>query len=209
MKNLTKLLPKIGIAFVVLTAVGVNLTMAYIMFAPDTMPKPFYLNSSNAAAAQPAEGEPAEGSEAGGHEAAPASGHGGSETGGLSAPVEIRPGEGLMVDTGTKIVNLVDPTGRKYLRIGMVLEFAPTDLSYYTLAGEEKALFLEEFNAEVSQKLPVINNVIITVLSSKTFDDVYTADGKEKLRKDVQSILNEQLPEYRVIFVYFTEFVIQ
>jgi flagellar basal body-associated protein FliL len=211
MKKILGLLPKIGLAIVVLMMAGITFFMAYIMFAPDTMPKPFYLVYSvadpQAAISEqttPAENAPAEKAVQEPHTAqdAPAE----------SAPVaslEIRPGQGLMVDTGSKIVNLIDPTGRKYLRVGIVLEFAPTDLKYYTMASEEKAAYITTFEEDVKSKLPIVNNTIITLLASKTFESVYTAEGKENLRKDIMNTINIQLPEYRVIFVYFTEFVVQ
>jgi len=114
-----------------------------------------------------------------------------------------------MVDTGTKIVNLIDPSGRKYLRVGIVLEFAPTDLRYYTMEVEEKTAFITTFNEEVNARLPIMNDVIITLLANQSFESVYTAEGKENLRKSLMDTINTQLPEYRVIFVYFTEFVVQ
>jgi len=126
-----------------------------------------------------------------------------------TTPLEVRPGQGLMVDTGSKIVNLVDPSGRRYLRVGIVLEFAPTDFAYYVMEAEEKNLFLEHFNQEINAILPVINDIIITKLSTQTFESVYTAEGKEALRQMIMDTINKQLPEQHVIFVYFTEFVVQ
>jgi flagellar FliL protein len=114
-----------------------------------------------------------------------------------------------MIDTGTKIVNLVDPSGRKYLRSTIVLEFAPKDLRYYTMSEEERLAFLETFKADVDTRLPVINDVVISLLGSQSFESVYTAQGKEDLRKAIMDRLNGMLTEYRVIYVYFTEFVVQ
>lgn len=206
MAVIKKLLPKLLIFLIVLPLIGVNLGMAYIIFAPNEWWKPFYLQYSNALAAEPSHGE-------GGKEAT--AGPGGAEgqesvtPTPLGAPVQIRPGQGLMIDTGAKIVNLGDPSGRKLLRAAIVLEFAPADLKFYTMEGEEKDLFIEEFTTELNDKLPVINDILITLLSSKTFDAIYTAEGKELLRQDIINTINTQLPEYRVIFVYFTEFVVQ
>ena len=219
MKKIFAILPKIAMVLVILPLVGINLAMAYIMFAPDAWPKPFYLSYQF----PPAEGETAAASESTSHTAsepvaqaaAPAESTSHSETTASeestapSVPLEIRAGQGLMVDTGTKIVNLVDPTGRRYLRAGIVLEFAPTDLRYYTMAAEEKTLFVEEFNAEINTVLPIMNDVIITALSTQTFESVYTAEGKELLRTQIMDTINSKFPEQRVIFVYFTEFVVQ
>jgi flagellar basal body-associated protein FliL len=47
------------------------------------------------------------------------------------------------------------------------------------------------------------------MLASQTYESVYTAEGKEQLRTRLMETINTQLPEYRVIYVYFTEFVVQ
>lgn len=218
MKKIFAILPKIAMVLVILPLVGINIAMAYIMFAPDAWPKPFYLSYQFPPTAgeetTPPDSTSHQASEPVAHAAAPeTSSHSESSTTSEesppSVPLEIRAGQGLMVDTGTKIVNLVDPTGRRYLRAGIVLEFAPTDLRYYTMAAEEKTLFIEEFNVEINTLLPIMNDVIITALSTQTFETVYTADGKELLRTQIMDTINSKFPEQRVIFVYFTEFVVQ
>jgi flagellar FliL protein len=206
MKKILGLLPRIGMIVLGVILVSMVFFMAYIMFAPDSFPKPFHLVYFSGSEEAAVEEEPT----------TPES-HGKSSATKAEEPVEgpttvqleMRPGQGIMLDTGSKIVNLVDPTGRKYLRVGIVLEFAPTDLKYYTMEGEEKTLYNEEFKTELNSMLPVINDIIITLLSSQTYESVYTAQGKEALRVDLMNKINAQLPEHRVIFVYFTEFVVQ
>ncbi len=192
--NFTKSIPKVFL-YVGLGAVLImNLVLAFVMLAPPQIYDPIYERIWGAAATPQASPTP---------KAAVAT----QET--PPALLEIRPGQGLMFDTGSKIVNLIDPTGRKYLRIGIVLEFAPTDLAYYTMPAEQKTLFEEEFSKEITLKQPIINDAIITLVSSKSFDSVYTAEGKEQLRKEILEKINQQIPEQRVIYVYFTEFVVQ
>ncbi len=164
MKKVLSLLGKIGRIAGYVLVIAITLAMAYIMFAPDQWPKPFYLvykfpdppvasaSSSNTDAAKGGASQPE------------------VQTPAPPAMLEIKPGQGIMIDTGSKIVNLVDPTGRRYLRVGIVLEFAPTDLKYYTMSEEERTAFLATFNEEVNLKLPVINDVIITMLASQTFE---------------------------------------
>lgn len=191
MKNILGLLPKILLALALFILVVTNLAIAYIFFAPDTLPKPFYPiyaipNQVSAATEEPDKGE--------------------------SEPVDLShlpPGQGLMVDTGSKIVNLIDPTGRKYLRVGVVLEFAPTDAKYFEMKEEEKNAYIATFNSEMESRLPVINDILITLFASQTFEKVYTAEGKEHLRQQIKELINQQIPEYHVIYVYFTEFVVQ
>ncbi len=187
-------------AFFATLALGITFFMAYIMLAPDEWPKPFRLVYII----------PTPAPETVAHAAEP-------ETEGVILPtepppaaeVEIRAGQGLMVDTGTKIVNLSEPSGRRYIKVNIVLEFAPTDLEYYTMPQEEKDVYLTAFFEEINAKQPVMNDLLITLLSSQTFESVYTADGKEMLRQQITDLINTRLPEYRVIFVYFTEFVVQ
>jgi len=121
----------------------------------------------------------------------------------------IVPGEGIFIDTGTKIVNLADQGGRKFIRVNVVVEFAPTSMEYLSMAEELKTEYLNTFNAEINARLPVINDIIITLISTKDFQSIYTADGKELLRAELIASLNGKLPEYSILNVYFTEFVMQ
>lgn len=140
-----------------------------------------------------------------------------------SVPFEIKPGQGIMFDTGTKIVNLAEPSGRRYIRAAIVLEFAPDDIAYYLTpveptsqpggsegkTGTTAQTYTEKFKTELEERRPLIDDTIITLLSSKSFESIYTAAGKEQLRKEIMTLLNARMPEYRIIFVYFTEFTVQ
>jgi flagellar basal body-associated protein FliL len=199
MKSLLRLLPRIFLVIFLLLSSAVSLANAYILFGPDTWPKPFHLIywvpvSESGWVGRP---EPTSVSE------------GSSETAEHESPEATQPGKGIMVDTGTKIVNLLDPAGRKYLRVGVVLEFTPHDPKYAEMEGEEKVTYETTFNEEVAPRIPVMNDIIITMLASQTFESIYTAEGKETLRQQIMDTINEQLPDYRVNFVYFTEFVVQ
>jgi flagellar basal body-associated protein FliL len=172
-----------------------GLAAAYIVFAPDNLPKPFYLQYN--------------------YPTAPAITPGIAKTKEVSTTVTPTiahvyvPGEGIMIDTGTKIINLSDPTGRQYIRITIVIEFAPTDPTYLTMTAAEKSAYVTSFTAEVTAKLPVIEDAIITQISTKTFDQLYTVQGKEELRSELSSLIMQRMPEYHVLSVYFTEFVVE
>jgi flagellar FliL protein len=187
-----------------ISTVIITLAMAYIMFAPDSYPKPFYL-SYYIPTPQPTPTPDPEGSSP----LSPPAAHAAPAEGTPAVPLEIEPGQGLMIDTGTKIVNLSEPGGRKYIRVNIVLEFAPTDPAYFEMPAEEKQAYILAFEEEISARIPVINDSLITLLSGKKMEDVYTAEGKELLRQQVMDRLNSRLAEYPVIYVYFTEFVVQ
>ena len=239
--SIFSILKKVGVILgiiILLPTVITNLVVVYIIFAPNDYPKPFYLNSygpgeptvsENSSIQEQTSGEstvpgteettPAPEGEA--QEGEPqASGEQSTEEG-------INPGEGVLLDTGTKIVNLAEPGGRKFIRTNIVLEFAPNDPRYFDTAipvveesgGEGEAAapaaispkdeFLTEYKDELNAKLPVINDVIITLLSTKEYQDVYTSEGKEALRQEIMQAVNSRLHDHQVIYVYFTEFVMQ
>ncbi len=188
-----------------------NLLMVYIMFAPDDLPKPFYLSyagQGNTTVIVPATGPGL---------SAPTPKASASQAGTAATPDPSIPGNGKMIDTGSKIVNLADPGGRRYLRVSVVLEVTPPPevLAAMNATPAKGAAdttvnpLITDFNDAINKKMPVINDTITTVLSSKTFESIYTADGKEALREEIKQKLNERLPELAVISIYFTEFVVQ
>ena len=119
------------------------------------------------------------------------------------------PGEGVLFDVGTKVINLADPGGRRYLKVGIVLEFAPHDTAWYTMATEQRAELQALFETEMATKQPVIEDLVISIISSKSFEQVYTLEGKEALRQEIINRINQMLPTQLVMYVYFNEFVVQ
>ncbi len=196
LNKILKVLNIISQIVLTLTAL-ISLVTAYVVFAPDDLPKPFRLVYD-------------EGSATG--EEAPAATFGSVVV--ITATPEpdvedIKPGHGIMMDMSTKIINLVDPTGRKYIRLTVVVEFAPDNPEYETLPEEEKTLYLEEFKGKLESRLPIMDDTVITLLSTKTYEDLYTAEGKEKLRAEIMESLEHKLPDLYIIAIYFTEFVVQ
>jgi flagellar FliL protein len=92
----------------------------------------------------------------------------------------------------TFVVNLADPGGKRYLRVGIVLAFKNAD-----------------FNRELSEKLPQVRDKILMILPSKTFDDIKTSDGKTALKDEIVNGLNSFLKQGRISDLYFEEFVVQ
>ena len=193
---LTKILSVLNVISQVILAIVavISLITAYVVFAPDDLPKPFRLVYDSA------NGTPVT-------SLAPQT----IVVTATPVPVEPEylPGEGIMLNMSTKIINLVDPTGRKYIRLTVVVEFAPDNPEYASLPAEEKATYLTEFNAKLNSRLPIMDDTVITLLSTKTYEDLYTADGKENLRHEIQNILTEKLTDLKILSIYFTEFVVQ
>ncbi len=57
--------------------------------------------------------------------------------------------------------------------------------------------------------LAATRDSIISILTSKTSDEMLTKEGKEKLRQEVQARVNAVLPKGKVLEVYIVDFVVQ
>ncbi|MBI4926372.1 MAG: flagellar basal body-associated FliL family protein [Anaerolineae bacterium] len=209
---MSKILPILSIVSKVATTlfttvIGViALFTAYIIFAPDEFPKPFRIMYANP-------GEPLLGYTEG-----EAAAHGEGEAV-EATPEPLLPGQGKMINMSTKIINLADPTGRKYIRLTVVLEFEPPHVEETTekpaasggYGGGEAAAAdpSAEFEAKINALMPLFDDTVITLLSTKTFEDLYTAEGKEKLRQELMDAIGDRVPDYHLISIYFTEFVVQ
>ncbi len=191
--KILKILNVITQVILLLTAF-LSIFMAYIIFAPDELPKPFRLQYQYDAAFTtpvPSDHEPV------------------AEATAAPESHEYIPGEGIMLNMSTKIINLVDPGGRRYIRVTVVAEFAPDNPEYETLPEEEKIAYVTAFEEKLNSRLPIMDDTVITLLSTKTYEDLYTADGKEKLRLEIMEILSEKLVDLHLLAIYFTEFVVQ
>jgi flagellar protein FliL len=67
----------------------------------------------------------------------------------------------------------------------------------------------EEVKEDSKSSIPAMRDSIITLLSSKTADQILTAQGKDKLREEVRARVNAVSPKLRVLEVYIVEFVVQ
>ncbi|ANE32459.1 flagellar basal body-associated protein FliL [Campylobacter hyointestinalis] len=90
------------------------------------------------------------------------------------------------------LVNLLSESGSRFLKTALNLE-----LSEETLAPE------------IDKKKPLIRDIIIRTLSSKTYEDVSTAKGKERLKDELVTKINETLRDGYIKNVYFTDFIVQ
>jgi flagellar FliL protein len=115
------------------------------------------------------------------HAAPEGDGHG-------SASTEV----GIMYPLDLFTVNLLSESGRRYLKVEMNLE----------LEGEELAI-------ELDSKKPVLRDIIIRILSSKSLEEISTVKGKETLKEQIVSELNTRIKDGKVKNVYFVDFVVQ
>jgi flagellar FliL protein len=207
-----KILIPVVVALLLLGMVG------YILLAPSTWWKPFYVKMEMAgAASSTGEAQAAESSHAAPEAqaaAAPAadSSHGAAvpaaAPGGAAARSPLQP-PGIMYKLDSKVVNLAEPGGLRYLQADIVLELWPLNSAYYTLEGEELKVAQEEFNHLIDSRRPIIDDIVTSILSSKTFNEIATIEGKSGLKQELTSAINGALGYQGVINVYFTSFVVQ
>ena len=97
---------------------------------------------------------------------------------------------GMVLPLPPVTVNLSDPGGRRYLKLGMEVEV----------------------NADVSAELKAhsarIRDAVIMLLAGKSYGDISTPDGKVLLKAEIAARLNQILGAQRVVRVYLTDFVV-
>lgn len=96
---------------------------------------------------------------------------------------------GKLVPLETFLVNLAGTRGGKLMKINMSLEVGN-----------------DEVQAEIEKRKPQIRDIILILLSSKTYDQVSNREGKDFLRDEIKNTVNSFLTKGKVNRVLFTEF---
>ncbi len=97
---------------------------------------------------------------------------------------------GVVLPPPSNVVNLQEPGGRRYLKLGLEVE-----------VNSDVASKLKENNAR-------IRDAIIMLLAGKTYGEISTPDGKVLLKAEIAGRINQILGAQRVVRVYFTDFVV-
>ncbi|WP_169763865.1 flagellar basal body-associated protein FliL [Campylobacter mucosalis] len=90
------------------------------------------------------------------------------------------------------IVNLLSENGSRFLKTKIDLEQSA-----------------ETLTPELDKKKALLRDIIIRTLSSKTYEEVSTAKGKDRLKDEIVSKINEVLSDGYIKNIYFTDFVVQ
>lgn len=114
----------------------------------------------------------------------------------LAARLEPKPPSPIYVALESMTVNLQPDNGDRYLQIGIVLK------SYD-----------KEADRLVKMVMPELRSRVLLLLSSKTPAELYQADGKQKLVKEILALTRQPysttVSDLKVKDVLFTNFVIQ
>ena len=90
------------------------------------------------------------------------------------------------------LTNLNDPLGRRYVRVTVELE-----------------LISPEVSKEVEAQSARIRDAMIILLSSKSYSELSTMEGKHILRNQILDRVNQILGAAKVVNVYYSDFVVQ
>ncbi|MBM4284337.1 MAG: flagellar basal body protein FliL [Deltaproteobacteria bacterium] len=90
------------------------------------------------------------------------------------------------------LVNLADKDARRYLKLKLELE-----------VDSEKSI------KELEKSLPRIRDALILLLSTKTYAELATAEGKLQLKGEILQRLTKMPGGQKIIGAYFTEFIAQ
>ncbi len=107
-------------------------------------------------------------------------------------PEEVPEAVGEMFAMKPFVVNLADPKAKRYLKIQMSLEVESVE-------ALEKITKLE----------PRLQDIVIMMLTSLSFEEVMTPEGKLRIRDELHERFSQVTRPYKVINIYFTEFVVQ
>ncbi len=91
----------------------------------------------------------------------------------------------------------------------MVVNLADTDDIHYVRLGVAAVLDAEAAVEDVEPQLPKVNDVVIDVVTSKTFADLRAAGSTTALKKELSAAVQEAFPDGEVVRVILTTFVMQ
>ena len=100
--------------------------------------------------------------------------------------------EGEMFALEPFLVNLSDPKGKRYLKVTITMELPSP-----------------EAKAKAEKMVPKMRDMVIMILTSLSFEEVMTPEGKIRVREELFERFNLVLRPERVKEIFFTDFVVQ
>lgn len=97
---------------------------------------------------------------------------------------------GKIVPLETFLVNLAGSKGRRVAKVNIELEVEGANVQ-----------------VELDQRKAQVRDIIIIILSGKTYDQVANKEGKDQLREEVKDTVNAFLTKGKIKNVFFTEFI--
>ena len=118
-----------------------------------------------------------------------------------------------------------DPALPRYVKLAIIIEFETFDEEWaHVLNGcvfafqegeelspckAEEIHLLEQFEEEIGTGRSLIDDAVISIISSKSVADISTTEGKDALRQEIMDAVDQIVYEPRVTRVLFTSFITQ
>ena len=126
-----------------------------------------------------------------------------------AAAEKAKPAVTVMYPLKEQVVNLSDKGATKYLKAAVTLEFIDTKLKDPPV-GAAVTQQQTDFAADMTPYAAIVQDALVTTLSSKSSADLLKPDGKDTLKTDLINNVNHALhDDEKVVSVYFTSFIIQ
>ncbi len=97
----------------------------------------------------------------------------------------------------------------KFLPESFTVNLADGSGAHFAIVDVEIEVDDDFVKEEVIRLRPRIRDFIIVILSSKTYDQIASVDGRDFLREEIRNKVNGYLTKGQIKNVYFTKFIIQ
>jgi flagellar protein FliL len=122
--------------------------------------------------------------------------------------VEEKPKEIVLIEN--LIVNPAGTNGTRYLSTSIGLEVEKeTQAEESKSEGEGEGEGKGAEGGRMKQLTPVIRDILIAILSSRTLEELSSIEGKEAVRKEILEKVQIALGEIKLSKVYFVDYVLQ
>ena len=115
---------------------------------------------------------------------------------GRGAKAKAEPNVKSVMHLDPFVVNLADPEGDRFLRVGIDL-------------GLEREQDERSHPAQAAMSLARARDTILSVLTACDAENLVSPAGKANLKEQLTKALRERAPELGVREIYFTEFLVQ
>jgi flagellar FliL protein len=97
----------------------------------------------------------------------------------------------------------------KFIPESFTVNLADGSGAHFAIVDVEIEVDDDFVKEEVVRLRPRIRDFIIVILSSKTYDQIASVDGRDFLREEIRNKVNGYLTKGQIKNVYFTKFIIQ
>jgi flagellar FliL protein len=102
-----------------------------------------------------------------------------------------------------------DEESDNFIKESFTVNLADAKGSHFAKVDVEIEVDDQFVKDEVNRLRPKIRDFIIVVLSSKTYDQIESVDGRDFLREEIRNKINGYLSRGKIKNVYFTQFIVQ